>query len=402
MQKRSRRSIWVPTAIFALIATIFIGISIFGRHREFKSAHAYTILTSEQVAIRLEDYFEVRILRAKELVETRKSGRLDSQAAFTQLAEGIQRHLKGMLAINWVDTDGIIRWVVPLKPNREALGRNLRTHPFAGPFFRSAESTGDIRFTPPIELYQGGTGIAAYFPVVKNGEHQGVINMAFRINPIVDECLDSNLRKHYAVRIVDGQIPVYESGNPGHLDHHPMRASHAFEVGDRVYTLTLAPARTFAASAMVNLALILGFLLGLGLALLSRKLILREEQLAESERRYRTIFENAQVGLFRTDTHGKILDANKAMAETFGYTHVKTFIEEYNLEENYIDQADHERLQHEIQTTAAVNRFETRYIRKDGSPVWVRFSAKVFSRERLYGGLGNQYRRRKDGHGGPD
>jgi two-component system cell cycle sensor histidine kinase/response regulator CckA len=48
---------------------------------------------------------------------------------------------------------------------------------------------------------------------------------------------------------------------------------------------------------------------------------LAEEALRVSEAKYRDLFENAQVGMFRTTLDGdRILGANKRLAETFGYT----------------------------------------------------------------------------------
>jgi PAS domain-containing protein len=45
-----------------------------------------------------------------------------------------------------------------------------------------------------------------------------------------------------------------------------------------------------------------------------------EEALRESERRYRNIYDNAQVGLYRSRlSDGKIVMANNRMAEIIGY-----------------------------------------------------------------------------------
>jgi len=43
------------------------------------------------------------------------------------------------------------------------------------------------------------------------------------------------------------------------------------------------------------------------------------KELAESESRYRTIFEDAPVGIFQVDRHGRPLSLNSAMSKVFGY-----------------------------------------------------------------------------------
>jgi PAS domain-containing protein len=44
-----------------------------------------------------------------------------------------------------------------------------------------------------------------------------------------------------------------------------------------------------------------------------------EEALRESEERYRSLFNDVPVGLYRTTPEGAILDANHALAQLLGY-----------------------------------------------------------------------------------
>lgn len=56
----------------------------------------------------------------------------------------------------------------------------------------------------------------------------------------------------------------------------------------------------------------------------------KEEKIRESEETYRNLFQNAQVGLFRTRiSDGKILESNDQLARMFGYENREEFIEEY-------------------------------------------------------------------------
>jgi len=50
------------------------------------------------------------------------------------------------------------------------------------------------------------------------------------------------------------------------------------------------------------------------------------KQLAESESRYRTIFEDAPVGIFQVDRHGRPLSLNSAMSKVFGYESPQEFL----------------------------------------------------------------------------
>jgi PAS domain S-box-containing protein len=58
-----------------------------------------------------------------------------------------------------------------------------------------------------------------------------------------------------------------------------------------------------------------------GLVLNSRDVtaqVLAEQALAESEERFRSIFDQAPLGIFRLDTNGRIVDANRALCELVG------------------------------------------------------------------------------------
>jgi two-component system, cell cycle sensor histidine kinase and response regulator CckA len=110
-----------------------------------------------------------------------------------------------------------------------------------------------------------------------------------------------------------------------------------------------------------------------------------EGALRESEAKYRTIFENAQVGLFRIRAgDGKVLESNAIMARMFGYDGREAFVGEYYLRPNWVCPAERDRLFAELDGgDGVVNNFETQLYRKDRSPFWVRFSARI-SPERGY------------------
>ncbi|MGC9375844.1 MAG: PAS domain-containing protein, partial [Bacteroidales bacterium] len=58
-----------------------------------------------------------------------------------------------------------------------------------------------------------------------------------------------------------------------------------------------------------------------------------EKALAESELRYRGIFENAQIGIYQTTPEGEILKANPALLKILGYDDLKS-LSKRNLNDN--------------------------------------------------------------------
>jgi PAS domain S-box-containing protein len=105
-----------------------------------------------------------------------------------------------------------------------------------------------------------------------------------------------------------------------------------------------------------------------------------EEALAESEQRYRTLIEHAPVGVIHATLDGRIAYVNSALCNLLGYTHeallTKTWQELTHPEDLSTDQALAQRVRARELTHYTLQK---RYIRKDGTPVWVElFGTFVF------------------------
>ncbi|MBE9582668.1 MAG: cache domain-containing protein [Proteobacteria bacterium] len=104
-----------------------------------------------------------------------------------------------------------------------------------------------------------------------------------------------------------------------------------------------------------------------------------QKALRRSEKKYRNLFNNAQVGLFRTKIKdGKVLEGNDRIARMFGYDSSKEFVAEYVTSEHYADPGTRERMLAVLKATGEINDFEARLTRKDGSVFWVRYTARIY------------------------
>ncbi len=102
-----------------------------------------------------------------------------------------------------------------------------------------------------------------------------------------------------------------------------------------------------------------------------------EEKLRESEERFRTLFENTTIGLYRTNPDGGILMANPALVRMLGYG---TFEElaKRNLEENgYAPSYPRSDFEQQIEREGQVIGLESAWRRRDGSLLLVRESARA-------------------------
>ncbi len=101
-----------------------------------------------------------------------------------------------------------------------------------------------------------------------------------------------------------------------------------------------------------------------------------ESAVRESEARYRSLFDQSPIGIYRTTPDGRILVANPALVEMLGYASPDELtarnLEETGFEPDYPRRAFKERLERE----GEVRGFETLWTREDGSRLHVRESAQ--------------------------
>ncbi|MEH1920297.1 PAS domain S-box protein [Nostoc sp.] len=103
-----------------------------------------------------------------------------------------------------------------------------------------------------------------------------------------------------------------------------------------------------------------------------------EEALRRSEMKYRNIFENSQVGIFRTwQKDGLIIDANQRGAEILGFTSAADLIGKYFTTDLYVNPEDRVQMLAELEESGEVRNFEVALRRLDGSVVWVLLSLRL-------------------------
>lgn len=92
-----------------------------------------------------------------------------------------------------------------------------------------------------------------------------------------------------------------------------------------------------------------------------------ENALRESEEKYRTIFEGAPLGIFRSLKEGKFIEVNQALAEMFGYQDPEEVIREISSigEQMYLDTLRQSEILDET-SNDKVSKFENVYKRKNG------------------------------------
>ena len=107
-----------------------------------------------------------------------------------------------------------------------------------------------------------------------------------------------------------------------------------------------------------------------------------EETLRESQEKYRALFSNAQVALFRTRiSDGKLVQINERYAKMAGYSTVEDCMAEFNAADAWANPNARNELLRILKENGSVNDFETEIIRRNGSRIWILFSATIFPKQ---------------------
>ncbi|MBI2425804.1 MAG: PAS domain S-box protein [Candidatus Hydrogenedentes bacterium] len=333
MKKRKLIALWNglfsrPFSIFftvALLSVLFWWITELGVRDRVRQS---TRITTEETAARIQLWLDDRTGILAHLASEGAATYAADPALFQSTAEGMAKRIAGFQAINWVDTEGIIRAVTPLAGNERALGANLLNHPSTNvrDALSRARSTGKpARTLGTIELLQGGQGFASYWPAFNaQGVLTGFVNGVFRIETMARQCLQSPAMRanfHYCIEESNGEL-VFNNDLAPPLLVNGFDLELSMTVVDVPWMLHVTPTqlyfdRGFGARREWILAAgaVLAFMLGTAQFRISR----HEAQERQGRRRYRALFEQAPVAQFATDRSGIIREANAAAALLTGY-----------------------------------------------------------------------------------
>ncbi len=97
-----------------------------------------------------------------------------------------------------------------------------------------------------------------------------------------------------------------------------------------------------------------------------------------NEEKYRNLFENAQIGIFRTSlADGIVLEANHRIIEMFGYESKEEVIGLVSVVDLYADLDARNRMISDLQKYGEIRNFEAKFKSKSGAHTWIRFSGVV-------------------------
>jgi adenylate cyclase len=104
-----------------------------------------------------------------------------------------------------------------------------------------------------------------------------------------------------------------------------------------------------------------------------------EAALVQAEEKYRRIFENALEGIFQTATDGKLISANPALAQIYGYDSPEELLASVNDIERqlYVEPNRRQEFFALMKKYGTLSEFESEVYRRDGSIIWISEDART-------------------------
>ena len=355
--KNRPANIILPLIIFLCLSGISVVLWQDYTERDEEIMLRHTETTAELIHMRLKDFMEER-LSSLEVLADRWVERRPPDFSYTryrQFAETYFKHYPGFQAINWVDTDGFIRWVYPEEQNYAAKDKNLHNHPETAvrESFARAERDRKYVITPCVKLLQGGLGFAAYWPLIYDGKMQGYINGVLNISSVVKLGIGENIFDEFRLALYEGDRLIYQHGFDKELmaSKRSAHATREIHFRGKTWRLELEPLRITAKNGLAAylglenptllMFLFFGLTLSTGLSFLFYSFMHRmqmyqvardhalyevnerkraEQEIQNLQRYNRGLIETSPDPLVTFDQKGIILDVNEATIKATGRT----------------------------------------------------------------------------------
>jgi len=197
-------SILVGAFLFVLVGVLWWTLD----HREQTNLYKKNKADAEYLATYIDADLRNRIPALQRMVKRWEMRGGLPKEEFISEARLYLSDVPGFQALEWVDKEFIVRWVVPLEGNERAQNLNLAFEQKRRIALEKAKNIRSLTATEPIDLVQGGKGFLVYFPIYVQGDFEGFILAVFRIHEWLEYVFKIN--EHHTAD--DFRISVFFDG----------------------------------------------------------------------------------------------------------------------------------------------------------------------------------------------
>jgi len=411
------------------------------KQESIKHLNTDQLLYARQAAQGIEGFFAAWTTVLTTLSETSHIKNMD-KAGKESIEKVYKNNSELIRAISRVDASGRIIYTVPY--DRNAIGKDISSQKHIREIMRTHKPViSNVFFA-----VQGYSIVALHVPVFKNKSYQGTIGIGINFQSLAKRYLEAIKigQTGYAWVISRDGTELY-CPVPGHMGNsvfknckdfpsilamaeemlkgHEGTTIYSFDriredsvetvkkhaiylpivIGNTFWSIVVASSEDEVLSSLKGfrnrLIIIICFIL-IGGILFSfywskalfiikeedkRRLV--EKALKLSEEKYRSIFENAIMGIFQTTPEGKYLSVNPAGAKMYGYDSPEDMVRSVTdiYSQIYVNPDDRRRFEKILADKGYTEGFESEHFRKDGNRIWTSMNARAIrdaSGETLY------------------
>lgn len=233
-----------------LLATLLLGLT---------AALSFSLYESERHHLRHSVEADAGILtaRLKADIQARVSalhrlaGRWASQNGLSENAFLSDAHLvfadfPGFQALQWIDSDLVVRWIEPLAGNEVALGIKSGFEPRRLAALERSWKERVPTMTSVINLLQGGKGFLFYLPLFKKNEFDGFLLAVFRLEDWLHFALqiDTDNALGHLVEVSLDNTVVYKNSDLL-IDSPPVEANTRLNLYGHDVMLKMSPTQAY-------------------------------------------------------------------------------------------------------------------------------------------------------------
>jgi len=241
-------------------------------------------------------------------------------------AQNYVKDTPGLKRIEWIDSDFIIRWIVPLKGKETSLNLDLTFEPKRKQALEQDQYVNEFKLTKTFNLLQSGKGFHAHVPLYKKDKFDGFIIATFSIAPLIESLLSENFHQNYNLSIVSNNTLTYQSNAIDNTYNTDVGAQYSFSFYDELWTLKLWPKQVQLEQDLSNVptitlinSLIISLLIGVS-TLLTLSFSLVKKDLLASDIEHRATINNAIDGIITINKSGIIRSLNLSAQAIFQYS----------------------------------------------------------------------------------
>ncbi|MEC7815443.1 MAG: EAL domain-containing protein [Pseudomonadota bacterium] len=121
-------------------------------------------------------------------------------------------------AVEWIDTEFVIRWLEPFTGNEDVVGYNVAFNEERRQALTDSADTGAYDLSGVIDLRQGGKGLVIYYPVGSGTENNGFVAGVFRMEVLAGQLLTGRVLERFQIDILNDSRTVYQLNQSNDID----------------------------------------------------------------------------------------------------------------------------------------------------------------------------------------